>query len=148
MFDVTMVGASGKPFTMPVELGKIREFAAATHAGAAEYHMPGAPVPPTFLMTYGFWTTAENMAWGANPPSFENLLHGQQEFTFHGPPPAAGEQLAARMRIDRVYDKQGRRGGLMRCIETVVEFRDGATGVLRAESRALLIERLDAKATS
>lgn len=142
MFDESMVGATGAPFTMPVELGKIREFAAATHAAAPEYRMPAAPVPPTFLMTYGFWATVENMAWGDNPPSFENLLHGEQEFTFHGPPPIAGDQLACQMRIDRIYHKASRKGGTMRFIETVIEFRDHANNELRVESRATLIQTL------
>jgi hypothetical protein len=143
MFDESMVGATGAPFTMPVELGKIREFTAATHARAPEYQTVTAPVPPTFLMSYGFWTTVENMAWGENPPSFENLLHGAQEFTFHGPPPAAGDRLSCQMRIDRVYRKAGKGGGTMRFIETVVEFRDHATKELRAESRATLIQTPD-----
>ena len=42
-------------------------------------------------------------------------------------------------RIDRVYEKQGKRGGTMVFTEVVTEFRD-AGGRLVAESRSTLIE--------
>jgi hypothetical protein len=42
---------------MPIERGKIREYATATGAARPAYlDDPKAPVPPTFLATVVFWT--------------------------------------------------------------------------------------------
>ena len=42
---------------MPIERGKIREYATATAAARPAYlDDPKAPVPPTFLATVVFWT--------------------------------------------------------------------------------------------
>ena len=43
---------------------------------------------------------------------------------FFGEPPRAGAVLTGVSRIDRVYEKAGRRGGAMQFTETVTEFRD------------------------
>jgi hypothetical protein len=57
MVDKSAVGATDEPFTMPVERGKIREFARATMSSAPEYSDdPVAPIPPTFLTTVSFWS--------------------------------------------------------------------------------------------
>ena len=47
--------------------------------------------------------------------------------------------LTAQSRIDRVYEKEGKRGGSMIFAETVTEYRD-ETGRIVAESRSTLIE--------
>ncbi len=63
--DDSIVGRTGAPFTMAVEVGKIREFARATKSDNPEYQGgPGdRPVTPgTFLVTSSFWQTPE-----ANP---------------------------------------------------------------------------------
>jgi len=77
--------------------------------------------------------------WGDRPPDFERVLHGEQEFRFHGEPPRAGTVLEGRARLDRAYEKEGRRGGTMTIVEIVTEFRD-ASGRLVAEAISTSIE--------
>jgi hypothetical protein len=135
-------GRTGEPFTMVVELGKVREFARATksrhpaHDGA-----PGdRPISPTtFLMSSAFWTDDTSDPWQGLDRNLERLLHGEQEFEFHGEPPRAGDVLTGQARIDRTYTKRGKRGGEMRFTETVTEYRD-AGGRLVAEVRGTSIE--------
>jgi N-terminal half of MaoC dehydratase len=138
--DASLEGRVAAPFTMVVELGKIREFAIATKStNRAYFGEPGsAPVSPvTFLASSALWQTdANNPMAGAN---LERQLHGEQEYVFHGEPPRAGTVLTGMTRIDRVYAKQGRRGGTMTFTEIVTEYRD-AVGRLVVESRAIGIE--------
>ena len=135
-------GVTGEPFPLVVELGKIREFARATKSTNPAYvGAPGdAPVSPgTFLITAAFWQPPEANPWSTIPRNLERLLHGEQEFTFTGEPPRAGTQLTGVSRIDRVYEKEGGRGGTMTFTETVTEFRD-QDGALVAEARSTSIE--------
>ncbi len=133
--DSSIEGRTGEPFTMVVELGKIREFARATKSRNPEYLESENPVSPvTFLQTAAFWQSRANSPYGGAPANFERLLHGEQEFVFHGEPPRAGSVLTGQSRIERVYQKEGRRGGLMTFTEAVTEFRDEA-GRLVAESK-------------
>jgi N-terminal half of MaoC dehydratase len=135
-------GRSGEPFTMVVELGKVRELARATRSRNPAYDgAPGdTPVSPaTFLMSAAFWTGPASDPWRGVDRNVQRLLHGEQEFVFHGEPPRAGDVLTGRSRIDRVYTKQGKRGGSMTFAETVTEFRD-PSGRLVAETRSTTIE--------
>lgn len=132
-------GQRGEPFLMCVEAGKVREFARAIKAAAPQYSADVPVSPPTFLMSAAHWVDEANAAWGGEPPTFERLLHGEQEFEFNGPPPRAGDRLIGQVRIERVHQKQGRRG-LMTFIETVTDFRHEGTGERAATTRATLIE--------
>lgn len=130
---------TGEPFTIPVELGKIREFARATKSRNPAYDGPDALTPATFLMTAVFWSAPGSDPAMALARDRSRVLHGEQEFTFHGTPPRAGDVLTATRRIDRVYEKAGQRGGTMKFADIVTEFRD-AGGRLVAESRSTTIE--------
>lgn len=133
-------GRQGAPFKMVVERGKIREFARATKSDNPDYLGGDQPLTPvTFLVTSGFWQDASNSPWGDGPRNFERILHGEQEFVFFGEPPRAGDVLTGVSRIERVYEKEGRRGGAMKFTEAVTEFRD-PVGKLVAESRTTSIE--------
>ena len=102
------------------------------------YEGPDALIPPTFLITAGQWASAHNRV----DVGFDRarLLHGEQEYVFHGQLPRAGQQVWATERIVDRYERTGRRGGAMRFAVIVTEFRDDA-GVLVAEARATLVER-------
>jgi N-terminal half of MaoC dehydratase len=128
-------------YTMPIERGKIREFARATGGSTQAYletSMP--PIPPTFLRTAAFWhpENAPSLMSGLNL-DLSRLLHGEQEFVFFGPPPHAGDRLEVRSRLESVTEKEGRRGGRMRVIVTVEDFTD-ERGTLVAQGRSTLIE--------
>jgi hypothetical protein len=124
-------------FTVPVERGKIREFAAAMQSRNPAYQQPDAVVPPTFLISSALWAPE-----GARPDTGfdrKRLLHGEQEYVFHGPPPRAGQVLRASAYLADRYEKPGKRGGTMRFAVIVTEFRD-ERGELVAEQRSTLIE--------
>ncbi|MBL7502372.1 MaoC family dehydratase N-terminal domain-containing protein [Frankia sp. CNm7] len=118
----------GPGYTMEVELGKIREFARATKSRNPDHLAAERPVSPvTFLMTSAFWSDGALVPWeqidGFDEIDPGRVLHGGQEFVFHGEPPRAGTRLVGQARIAADYVKEGRRGGTMRFVEIVQEFR-------------------------
>jgi len=139
MVDTSAIGTTDEPFTMPIERGKIREFARATMSSAPEYRDPVAPIPPTFLTTVSFWSPPGESVFSKVKMDLRRLLHGGQEYRFHGPPPTAGTELTVQTRVADIYEKEGRRGGTMTFVVTVTEFRD-ASGALVAEARSTAIE--------
>ncbi len=134
------VGRTGEPFEFIVEKGKIREFARATLTTNPAYFDGDNPLTePTFLMVAAHWQNERSGVRNGLRRDFTNVLHGGQEFVFHGEPPRAGTVLTGQQRLDKVYSKEGKRGGTMRFLELVTEFRD-AGGALVAEARATIIE--------
>jgi hypothetical protein len=131
------VGTRGPDYEMVVERGKIAEFAAAMQSQNPAYAVPGAIAPPTFLISASLWAPDG----AAVDVGFDRrrLLHGEQEFIFHGPPPRAGQALTVSDQIVDRYEKPGKRGGLMRFAVVVTEYR-GEDGALVAEARRTLIE--------
>jgi acyl dehydratase len=131
-----------EPFRMVVEEGKIREFARATRSRSAEHLRPRDPVSPvTFLACCALWMGEENSAWRGVTRDFANILHGEQEFSFHGPPPAAGTELIGLQSIDRTYEKTGARGGTMTFTEVVTRFRKPSSERTVAEMRSVSIDK-------
>jgi hypothetical protein len=139
--DKSIEGRSGAPFRVVVEEGKVREFARAVKSSNPAYVGEAAPAtsPPTFLASATFWQGPEHSPWGGTRLNWERILHGEQEFIFTGPPPGAGTELTAQARIDRVFEKEGKRGGTMTFVELVTEYRDGSGGLV-AEARSTIIE--------
>jgi acyl dehydratase len=132
---------------MPIERGKIREYATATGATHAGYFSGArAPVPPTFLSTVIFW--ADIAAVFADPEAieafaaagvargWERLLSLEQEYVFPSGVPHAGDELTIAHRFDGITQKEGRRGGSMLMVRFAVEFLAPA-GALVAECRYL-----------
>jgi hypothetical protein len=128
---------------MPIEWGKVREYAAATGAARPAYlDDPKAPVPPTFLATVVFWTpigetlrAPEVLAACAEagvPADLRTLLSLEQEYVYHGPPPRAGETLRTAEKLTDVRVKQTRDGHAMVVVRFTVSFHDESGG-LRAQ---------------
>lgn len=133
-----MTDERGIPFTMPVERGKVREFARATRARSPQFMLDDrASIPPTWLATTALWLEPENRALPS--VNLSRTLHGGQEYVFHGPPPRAGDVLTAHERVADRFTKEGRRGGTMTFVVVVTEYRD-ENGQLVAEARKTLIE--------
>ena len=140
MVDKSKVGLTDEPSTIPIERGKIREFARACQTGNPAYVEDPVPVaPPTFLTTVNFWSSGTTSPLAQLGIDLRRLLHGGQEYVFHGPPPRAGTELTFQTHVDKIYEKEGKRGGTMSFVETVTEFRDAA-GALVAEARSTAIE--------
>ncbi len=145
MVDKAALGAVGVPFEMDIERGKIREFARATCASPQAHpaHFEGERpvIPPTFLTTQFFWeeAVAGSNPWSLVQMSQERGMHAEQEYTFHGPPPRAGDRLVCTSRIESITEKEGRRGGSMTFVVMITEFRD-LEGRLVAEARLTGVE--------
>jgi hypothetical protein len=131
------VGTRGTDYEMVVERGKIAEFAAAMQSQSPAYAGPGAIAPPTFLISSALW--APEGAAVDHGFDRRRLLHGEQEFIFHGPPPGAGQTLKVSEQLAERYEKPGKRGGMMRFAVVVTEYRS-EDGTLVAEARKTLIE--------
>ena len=141
MVEKSAIGLTDEPFEMVVERGKVREFARATKSRNASYAgAPGdTPVSPgTFLAAAAFWQPPESNPLVSSGIDLRRVLHGEQEFVFHGPPPTVGQVLAGVSRIDSIREKAGKRGGTMTFCEIVTEFR--ANDRLVAEARSTIIE--------
>jgi hypothetical protein len=128
---------TGQPWEVIVERGKIAEFASATESDNPAYRGPDAIIPPTFLTTAARWAPpGARVSVGFDR---KRLLHGEQEYTFHGALPVAGDVLIARERIVDRFSKPGKRGGTMRFATVVTEYR-APDGALVAEAKATFIE--------
>jgi hypothetical protein len=128
---------------MPIERGKIREYATATAASRPAYLDDlKAPVPPTFLATVVFWTpigetlrspeVLRACATAGVAADLGSLLSLEQEYVYQGPPPHAGETLRTAERLSDITVKRTRDGRAMVVIRFTVSFRD-ERGDLRAE---------------
>lgn len=141
-------GQFGEPFDFPVELGKIREFAKSlkaespawlSAAAAADADLSGVPMPPTFPIAAAHWDPPPAPGRDGLDLDLRFILHGEQEFVFHGPPPVAGSKLTGRQRLADVYEKEGKRGGSMKFVITETVFAD-ETGRDVITSRSTLIQ--------
>lgn len=120
-------------FELPVERGKVREFALSVgednpitmDVEAAHFHgFPDLVAPPTFTVTQIWQIPREEreQRLGANL-DYKRVLHGEQEFVYKRMP-TAGETLNATMRIARDSTKEGKRGGKMRLVTYETRFTD------------------------
>lgn len=129
-------------FDLPVEPGKVKEFAVAVGENnplyfdpdaAREIGIPACVAPPTFTVTQLWQVSREEREarLGANL-DYERVLHGEQEFVYTRLP-LAGEVLKGTMRISKDFEKEGKRGGSMRFVTYESVFTDAAgEEVLRA----------------
>lgn len=144
MADKNDIGKVGKPITMHIEAGKIREFAKAikdanplyADENAAKAEIGGVMPPPTFLMTLDHWDD------GSSRPRINidlpRLLHGEQEFEYLKPI-RAGDVLSAVTKVTNVFEKSGGRGGTMTFTTLDTEFTN-QKGEKVAIARSTLIE--------
>jgi acyl dehydratase len=120
-------------FELPIERGKVREFALAVGednpiffdvAAARQQGLPDIVAPPTFTVTQIWHVSREDREeqLGANL-DYERVLHGEQEFHYRRLP-FAGEVLRGVMRISKDFTKAGKRGGEMRFVTYESRFDD------------------------
>ena len=139
MVDESAVGASLGRVTIPVERGKIREFATAILDDNPVYQDDETPLaPPTFTMTQMLWPTTFDDA----PPdlgiNYAFVVHGEQEFEYLEPV-HAGDTLTGETRVAEVYSKEGKRGGTLTFVvlETRFTNQHGKEAIV---ARATIIE--------
>ncbi|HET8536636.1 MAG TPA: MaoC family dehydratase N-terminal domain-containing protein [Solirubrobacteraceae bacterium] len=140
--------AWSQPFNLPVERGKIAEIARAAGLFDRAYVDDPRPfAPPAFFYgaTYLFGSTWErpgDTALADAPIDPQRLLHAEEEVTFPGPPPRAGDELTGRVRLESVTEKTSRSTGrTLRFVTATTEFRD-SDGALAATSRTTAVEEL------
>ncbi|HVF75541.1 MAG TPA: MaoC family dehydratase N-terminal domain-containing protein [Acidimicrobiales bacterium] len=139
MADTSYIGHTGKPFPVVVERGKIHEFAKATKSKNPAYFTEQPVVPATYLtLATNFW---EGLAGGGVDVglNWARVLHGEQEFVYHGALPKAGDTLTGTTKVENIFTKSGNRGGDLTFVVTATELRNDA-GELVAEVRTTLIE--------
>ncbi|HTY54146.1 MAG TPA: MaoC family dehydratase N-terminal domain-containing protein [Candidatus Binataceae bacterium] len=149
MADKSLIGKTAAPFTMPIEWGKVREFARAIRDRNPAYFDPelarkecgGIPIPPTFLMTSAFWQASSAQDAGAALDfgfDTRRILHGEQEFEFYQPI-FVGDVLTGVTRVADLYEKEGGRGGKMTFAVVETEYTN-QKGEKIALARFTLIE--------
>ena len=127
-------------FEMPLERGKVREFARATQSRNPAYEGPEAIIPPTFLTHARMaWEPSSESSFGMLGFDMRRILHGEEEYVFFGSPPKVGQTLTAQSRLGERWEKEGKRGGTMRFARIVTEFRD-TDGNVVAEQRSVVVE--------
>ncbi|GAF45293.1 MaoC dehydratase-like protein [Rhodococcus wratislaviensis] len=127
-------------YTMPIELGKIREFSRAVKTKNPAHKGESPVVPPTFLVSSRtLWEPVAESGIAKLGFDMRRILHGEEEYIFHGPLPRAGQVLTCEAKVTETYEKPGKRGGSMRFGVVVTEFRD-EQGALVAEARSTLVE--------
>lgn len=135
------------PPGIPIERGKIHEFANAILDEHPHYHdeqaaraagLPGVVAPPTFAMASALFAAADQPLH----PELAKLdmrfaLHGAQEFSFERPI-CAGDLLVGEMGEVKAYEKTGKRGGVMKFVEIETVYRDqNGEVVLRSKTTAI-----------
>ncbi|MBW3667896.1 MAG: MaoC family dehydratase N-terminal domain-containing protein [Actinobacteria bacterium] len=127
-------------YEVPLERGKFREFALATKAESVAHFTDDPVMPATFLTVARLmWEPKDQNPMAGAGLDRRRVLHGEEEYAFHGPPPRAGQTLTVESRLDEQWEKTGKRGGVMRFVRVLTEFRD-ETGALVAEQRSTAIE--------
>jgi acyl dehydratase len=109
------IGYESEPFTVEIETGRLKFFAKAIgetdpvysdEAAAKAAGHPHLPVPPTFLFCMQFEQPNPYGLYKTMGIRIEQVLHGEQHFTYHKPA-YAGDRLTYQMKIRDTYSKKG-----------------------------------------
>ncbi|MBV1907443.1 MAG: MaoC family dehydratase N-terminal domain-containing protein [Pseudomonadales bacterium] len=135
------------PPGLPVERGKVHEFANSIGAEEPLYHdevaakaagLPSVVAPPTYTSTQAFFgeKNAPNM-FKELGLDLRYVLHGGQEF-YYERPIFAGDILTAEPGETNITTKEGKRGGSMKMVDTFTNYKnqDGEL-VLRVKNTLL-----------
>ncbi|ONH55590.1 hypothetical protein CcI49_28730 [Frankia sp. CcI49] len=141
-------------FQFPVEAGHILLFARALgypDSGCAPAADGSVVAPPTFLQASAQydpefplrpragepWLGSGRTASGVEPMAGGGGLHAEQHFEYHRLL-QVGEVLTVSRTEGKTWEKSGRRGGLLRFVETITEYRD-ATGAPVVTARSVSV---------
>jgi hypothetical protein len=127
---------------LPVEAGKIREFASAIRdfnpvyrdpVSAAAAGFSGIPAPPTFSATVNHVPDEELQNQGGVLEVLgldqRRVLGGEQSWTYLRPL-VAGDVLVGEQRVESIDRKQGRAGGEMVFVTIATTFKDDRDSVV------------------
>ncbi len=151
MIDKNLKGKKILEFLMPVERGKIREFASAVMDKSEIYSdpdyalskgFPNVPMPPTFPVTNGFHIESDNYVMEMTQKLGMNVatsVHGEAEFIYERTV-CAGETLRGEIHVGDIYEKQSGDGKTMTFVEMKNLFFDNANELVITVNN-LFIER-------
>ncbi|MDH5307193.1 MAG: MaoC family dehydratase N-terminal domain-containing protein [Myxococcales bacterium] len=136
------------PRGIPVERGKIHEFATAILDDHPHYHdveaaraagLPSVVAPPSFVMAGALFEGAsvETLA-GIDGFDVRSALHCAQEFVFERPL-CAGDVLTGSPGATRSYEKGSGSGGRMKFVEFEIVYRD-QNGDIVVRSRTTAVQ--------
>jgi hypothetical protein len=131
MADESLIGKILGKASLPVERGKIREFAraiqddnplfrgrdAASAAGFAD-----VPAPLTYSVVQSHFSEGLNLASDLDL-DLARVLHGQSAWIYHRTP-VAGDVLSGETVVANVFKKPGKQGGEMTFVEIETTYRD------------------------
>lgn len=127
-----LIGTSIGGVVLPVEAGKVREFARALQDPNPVYRdveaaraagFPAIPAPPTFTVVAAHFQDEGGGLLEALGLDLARVLHGEQEWTFHRRP-VVGDVLHGDTTVSGIETKPGKRGGQMRLVRLETVFRD------------------------
>lgn len=152
MADASLIGHESPEGRMPVERGKIAEFARATFAtspvftdieAARQAGFRDVPAPPTFVVASAHFVPSDP---GLNAKiDMKRILAGGAEWEFIRPL-TAGEELTVRSRVVDVETKQGKRGPMTLITREVSYFDAGGELVQRMRSTMIEMPPQEARA--
>ncbi len=94
--------------TIVIEQGPVRAFASAVKDDPDRYTGDGAPTPPTWAFSMGYWGLMGRPGTEGLPIAELRkrgmILHGEEDFEFHRSP-RVGEELTGTGVISDVYEK-------------------------------------------
>lgn len=126
-------------YEFPLDYSKVQEFARAVHAESPAHAGEDGVIPPTML-TSGrmIWEPAEQSGFKKLGFDRRRILHGEEEYVFHGPLPRAGQKLTAETSIGNRFTKPGKRGGEMTFATMVTEFRNEAGDLVATQNSTII----------
>lgn len=142
----TRIGEVLQRVELPVEAGKIREFARAIgddspvrlDAGAARAAGFAAPLaPPTFTTTSFFHVDDYAHIPKSLGLDLARLVHGEQSWDYHRPI-VAGDVLTGVTILESVAARPMRAGGVMRKITVATTFTDAAGAPVVSEAMTMI----------
>jgi acyl dehydratase len=114
IIDRRWIGYEPAPSVLELERGRLRFFAKVigepdpvyTDVQAAQdAGYPDLPAPPTFLFAAELDSGATSTLLADLGVPIENLLHGEQGFTYHSMA-FAGDAVTVRSRVEEIYEKK------------------------------------------
>jgi acyl dehydratase len=146
MLDTRHIGRLLGAGQVQVERGRLRFFAKATgqperlyfdDEAASQAGFAALPVPPTFFFCLEMEACGSNQLCELFGIGIGQLLHGEQQFSYHAPA-VAGDTLSFAGRITDVYHKRGGALGII-CVQTSVA---NQRNVHVADMRRIVVVRM------
>lgn len=140
-----MVGRVLGRVVLPVEAGKVREFARSLQDDNPVYRDPDAaraagfasvPAPPTYTVVVAHFQEGRSgvLSLGLD---LARVLHGEQEWTFRRTP-VVGDVLTGETRVAGIETKPGRKGGEMTMVRLETTFTDQSGEVVVTEASTVI----------